>query len=53
MKEVEEELRFGDIVRPSIRAVLLDFMIRHEHLKEEDNINLLRDAMRRGRLLLW
>jgi len=53
IKELEEELRFGDIVRPSIRAVLVDFMIRHEQLKGEDDINLLRDAMRRSRLLLW
>lgn len=53
IKELEEELRYGDIVRPSIRAVLVDFMIRHEQLKGEDDINLLRDAMRRSRLLLW
>lgn len=51
--ELENELRYGNIIRPSIRAVLLDFMIRHEQLRGEDNIHLLRDAMRRGRLLLW
>ena len=53
MKDLEEELRYGDIVRPSIRAVLLDFMIRHKELRGENNINLLSAAMRWGRLLLW
>jgi hypothetical protein len=53
MKELEEELRHGDSVRPAIRAVLLDFMIRHEAMKGEEETNNLRDAMRRERLLLW
>jgi isopentenyldiphosphate isomerase len=53
MKELEEEVRHGDSVRPAIRAVLLDFMIRHEALEGEEETNNLRDAMRRERLLLW
>jgi hypothetical protein len=53
MKELEEELRHGDSVRPAIRAVLLDFMIRHEALEGEEETNNLKDAMRRERLLLW
>jgi len=32
MKELEDELRNGNSVRPSMVAVLLDFMIRHEVL---------------------
>ena len=53
MKELEEELRHGDSVRPAIRAVLLDFMIRHEALEKDEKVCNLRDAMRRERLLLW
>lgn len=53
MQELEEELRFGESVRPSMRAVLLDFMIRHNALRGADNVNDLRDAMRRERLVLW
>ena len=53
MKELEEELRHGDSVRPAIWAVLLDFMIRHEALEGEEETNNLKDAMRRERLLLW
>ena len=53
MQELEEELRFGEGVRPSMRAVLLDFMMRHDVLRGEDNLNDLRDAMRRKRIELW
>ncbi|KAL3785443.1 hypothetical protein ACHAW5_010923 [Stephanodiscus triporus] len=53
MKELEEELRHGDSVRPAIRAVLLDFMIRHDALGRDEKVCNLRDAMRRERLLLW
>ncbi len=53
MQELEEELRFGESVRPSMRAVLLDFMMRHNALQGDDNVNDLRDAMRRERLVLW
>ena len=55
MKELEDELRHGNSVRPSMVAVLLDFMIRHEVLciESEDNIKDLSDAMRRERMSLW
>eukprot|EP00571_Detonula_confervacea_P001948 CAMPEP_0172320362 /NCGR_PEP_ID=MMETSP1058-20130122/40378_1 /TAXON_ID=83371 /ORGANISM="Detonula confervacea, Strain CCMP 353" /LENGTH=402 /DNA_ID=CAMNT_0013035617 /DNA_START=289 /DNA_END=1497 /DNA_ORIENTATION=- len=53
MKELEEELRFGNSLRPAMRSVLLDFMMRHDALKGEENIQELRNAMRRERLLLW
>ena len=52
--ELEDELRYGNSVRPAMRAVLVDFMIRHGVLKEEEQILAeLGDAMRRGRLMLW
>ena len=40
MKELEDELRNGNSVRPSMVAVLLDFMIRHKVLciESADNI---------------
>mmetsp|Transcript_19280 Transcript_19280/g.33855 ORF Transcript_19280/g.33855 Transcript_19280/m.33855 type:complete len:417 (+) Transcript_19280:90-1340(+) len=53
MKELDEELRFGNSVRPAMRAVLLDFMMRHGVLMGEQNSNELRDAMRQERLILW
>jgi len=53
MQEMEEELRFGNSVRPAMRAVLLDFMMRHGVLKEKQNFKELKDAMRRERLILW
>ena len=54
MKELEEELRLGNSLRPAMRAVLVDFMIRHGTLEGEEgeNIEELRDAMRRERLNL-
>ncbi|KAL9181468.1 hypothetical protein ACHAXT_010273 [Thalassiosira profunda] len=53
IEELEQELRFGNSVRPAMRAVLLDFMMRHNALKGEDDNGELRDAMRRERLTLW
>ena len=53
MQQLEEELRFGESVRPSMRAVLLDFMMRHKALQGDDNWNDLRNAIRRERLALW
>ena len=55
MRELEDELRHGNSVRPSMVAVLLDFMIRHKVLciESEDNIKDLSDAMRRERMSLW
>ena len=53
MEELEQELRVGNSVRPAMRAVLLDFMMRHNALKGEDDNGELRDAMRRERLMLW
>lgn len=52
MMELEEELRFGNSVRPAMRAVLLDFMMRHGALAGGDDLDELRDAMRRERLVL-
>merc|ERR1719253_1543221 len=54
MGELEEELRCGDRLRPAMRAVLLDFMLRHGALKGggEDEAEL-RQALRRERLILW
>ena len=56
MRELEEELLNGDSLRPAMRAVLLDFMMRHGALStitETDSLTELRDAMRRERLELW
>jgi len=55
IKELEEELRCGKSVRPAMRSVLLDFMMRHYLWKESSQIELkeLREAMRRKRLILW
>eukprot|EP00804_Cyclotella_cryptica_P011246 CCRYP_007742-RA/>CCRYP_007742-RA protein AED:0.39 eAED:0.39 QI:0/-1/0/1/-1/1/1/0/407 len=55
VKELEEELRYGNSLRPAMRSVLLDFMIRHELWKENSEIELrdLKEAMRRKRLILW
>ncbi|KAL7552652.1 hypothetical protein ACHAWF_015883 [Thalassiosira exigua] len=53
MSELEDELRFGNIVRPAMRAVLLDFMVRHGALKGDENVVELRAAMRQKRLVLW
>lgn len=53
MQELEEELRFGNRVRPAMRAVLLDFMMRHGALKDEKNFDELRSTMRRERMVLW
>lgn len=53
MRQLEDEVRFGNNIRPAMRAVLVDFMIRHGALKEEEEIlKELRDAMRRERLTL-
>jgi isopentenyldiphosphate isomerase len=55
MEELEEEVRRGNRVRPAMRAVLLDFMLRHGRLKGGggEDLEELRGAMRRKRLLLW
>jgi hypothetical protein len=54
MPELEEELRYGDSVRPAMRSVLLDFMIRHQWWKgSEQELEELRRAMRRKRMVLW
>ncbi|KAL7536088.1 hypothetical protein ACHAXR_006909 [Thalassiosira sp. AJA248-18] len=53
MHELEEELRSGNNVRPAMRAVLLDFMMRHDALEGEQNLEELSDAMRKERLMLW
>ena len=54
ISELEEELRYGNSIRPAMRSVLLDFMMRHGlwegsayELDELDN------AMRRKRMVLW
>lgn len=52
MKELEGEIRYGNDVRPAMRSVLLDFMIRHNALSG-DIVKELSDAMRRNRLALW
>jgi isopentenyldiphosphate isomerase len=53
--ELEEELMYGDSIRPAMRSVLLDFMIRHGLWKESYNgeVEELRKAMRRNRMSLW
>lgn len=55
VKELEEELRYGNSLRPAMRSVLLDFMMRHDVWKESSQIDLdvLREAMRMKRLILW
>lgn len=53
VQELEKELRFGESVRPSMRAVLLDFMMRHNIFQGDDSLNDLKEAMRRERLVLW
>ena len=56
MKELEDELRFGNSVRPAMRAVLLDFMLRHGTLGKisgEESWEELGEAMRQERLVLW
>lgn len=53
MHELEEELRYGNSVRPAMRAVLVDFMMRHGVLKGVESPEDLRYAMRRERLMLW
>ena len=56
LEELDRELRYGNSLRPAMRAVLLDFMIRRELFKEiegEDDCNELSKAMRRERINLW
>eukprot|EP00984_Skeletonema_dohrnii_P022129 scaffold11242_cov80-Skeletonema_dohrnii-CCMP3373.AAC.2 len=56
IEELDRELRFGQSLRPAMRAVLLDFMIRHGLFKEiegEDDCSELSKAMRRERIRLW
>ncbi|KAL7511403.1 hypothetical protein ACHAXN_008601 [Cyclotella atomus] len=54
VQDLEEELRHGDSVRPAMRSVLLDFMIRHQSWKgSEQELEELRRAMRRKRMVLW
>lgn len=56
MEELNNELRFGESLRPAMRAVLLDFMIRHGLFKEvegKDACSELSKAMRRDRISLW
>jgi len=54
MDELERELRYGTAVRPSMVAVLVDFMIRHGQLKgANDDDEILRKAMRKERLSLF
>lgn len=55
VKELAEELRFGNSVRPAMRSVLLDFMIRHGLWREDDlgQLEELRNAMRNERMVLW
>lgn len=54
IKELEEELRYGNSVRPAMRSVLLDFMIRRGLWKESygGESNELSKAMRRKRMNL-
>ena len=53
--DLEEELRYGNSVRPAMRSVLLDFMMRHNLWVEcfEGELDELRKAMRRKRMMLW
>lgn len=56
MNELEREVLFGDAVRPAMRAVLLDFMMRHGVLtsvNDKSDLEDLKNAMRRNRLVLW
>ncbi len=56
MNELEKELLFGDAVRPAMRAVLLDFMMRHGEftsVNQTTDLEDLKNAMRRNRLVLW
>jgi len=55
IEELNDELRFGEKLRPAMRAVLLDFMIRHGIFKEitgEDDCTELSRAMRTDRISL-
>ena len=56
IEELDYELRFGKNLRPAMRAVLLDFMIRYGLLKEaegQDDCSELSKSMRRERIRLW
>jgi len=56
IEELDHELRFGHSLRPAMRAVLIDFMIRNGLFKEvegQDDCSKLSKAMRRGRITLW
>jgi len=56
MNELERELLSGNAVRPAMRAVLLDFMMRHGELtsvNDKTDLEDLKIAMRRNRLILW
>ena len=55
IQELEKELTSGNSVRPAMRSVLLDFMLRHDLWKEyyEGEREELKKAMRRERMLLW
>ena len=56
IEELDHELRFGKSLRPAMRAVLLDFMIRRGLFKEiqgQDDCSELSKAMRRERIKLW
>jgi len=56
MEELDNELRLGESLRPAMRAVLLDFMIRHGLFREiegKDNSIELSKAMRRDRISVW
>ncbi|KAL7454086.1 hypothetical protein ACHAWC_005720 [Mediolabrus comicus] len=55
-EELHDELRFGECLRPAMRAVLLDFMIRHGIFREnkgEDDCSELSRVMRTDRISLW
>lgn len=55
IQELEEELRYRNSVRPAMRSVLLDFMLRRGLWNEsyDGELNELKKAMRRKRIDLW
>ncbi len=56
IEELDHELRYGQSLRPAMRAVLLDFMMRYGLFKEvegQDDCSELSKAMRRERITLW
>uniref|UniRef100_A0A7S4K4A5 DUF4743 domain-containing protein n=1 Tax=Odontella aurita TaxID=265563 RepID=A0A7S4K4A5_9STRA len=53
--KLEDEVRQGNNLRPAMRLVVVDFLIRHGIIKPDDEQNYatIQAAMHRERLILW